>query len=142
MTRLPVEALRLRAGASYEFIGGVYALRNAAGEVHALPSAFEQNDLLVLALKAERRPRTAYDLPQYEPWHSAVHLAVPMMARGELLGFAVFDSHVNGLEIDAEEIRLLDTLAKGCAIALDHIETHLLRRRVAQLERMLGTAPA
>ncbi len=73
-------------------------------------------------------------------------VALPLVLRGKLLGFALYGAHANGAALDHQERKLLNELATPAAAAFDHIESIALRARNRRLEdenaRLRGRAGA
>jgi hypothetical protein len=49
--------------------------------------------------------------------------------RHELVSFTLYGAHVNGAELDPEEVGLLEELAREAARAYDHVEAQRVRQR-------------
>jgi hypothetical protein len=76
-------------------------------------------------------------------------VALPLVLRGELVGFALYGAHENGAALDHEERALLDALATPATAAFDHAASSALRSRnrtlqweVVRLRRRMGMALA
>lgn len=92
---------------------GVFSAARSYGSVDCVP--IDENDEAILALKAWHRP--------LDPHHyrSAMHgaLALPMLARGRLLGLLLLDERAGGESYAPDEVDALSTLAQGVASSLD-----------------------
>lgn len=82
------------------------------------PQRAGENDTAILALKAWHKP--------VDPHHyrSALHgaLAVPMLARGRLLGVMLLDERPTGEAYDPDEVDALMQVAHAVAAALDSLD--------------------
>ncbi|HET9028543.1 MAG TPA: hypothetical protein VFN49_00040, partial [Candidatus Aquilonibacter sp.] len=66
--------------------------------------------------------------------NSAIYaLAIPVTVRHELVSFTLYGAHLNGAQLDPEEVELLEELAREAARAYDHIEAVRVRERYARL---------
>ncbi|MBV9269849.1 MAG: hypothetical protein JO165_02065 [Candidatus Eremiobacteraeota bacterium] len=139
LVRLPVEVLKLNGAAFYCRTDDAFRRRAADGELARLPNAVDDNDQLVLCLRAELGPLRLEDVPlsQLHASRGPV-LALPIAMRGELRAFVIYGAHRNGADIDPDEQRALVPLATNAAIAFDHLDVEALRSRVASLEAMLA----
>ena len=60
-------------------------------------------------------------------------VALPVMVRHEVVSFALYGAHLNGAQLDPEEIRMLEGLAREAARAYDHVESVRTREHFAAL---------
>ena len=96
-------------------IDGDGAYETARSFGNGAPRTVGENDPAILALKARHRP---LDPHQYS---SAMHgaLALPMLARGRLLGVVALDERTGGEAYAPDEIEALSQFAHGVGSALD-----------------------
>lgn len=116
--------------------GGAYVAVRCFGEASS-PSA-EENDPAILALKAWRKP---LDPNRYG---SAMHgaLALPMLARGRLLGAIVLGERAGGEAYAPDEVEALSQFAHGVGSALDTLALHRDDSVAALREAMASMAQA
>jgi hypothetical protein len=62
-------------------------------------------------------------------------LAVPLVARHELLGIALYSAHARGERLDPIENKMLSNLATAASAAYDHLDAVILQQRCEALER-------
>jgi ABC-type transport system involved in cytochrome bd biosynthesis fused ATPase/permease subunit len=99
------------------------------------PAGFERDHNLVRFLKAEERVVWLDEVRSHlDPENSRVYvLAVPILVRHELESFVLYGAHRNGTQIDPDEVRLLEELAREAARAYDHVDAVRTRELLAQL---------
>ncbi len=147
VVREPVEALSLSSSALFvPEDKGEYRRIAAIGWSSSNTSVIEHDDPLALELEAEFEPlRIAEigwkhaDLPAGE---AAPILAVPMVARRELLGIALYGAHANGADIDPEEVRALYQLARAAQATYDHLRVLELEAQLQQLQARVASLQA
>jgi hypothetical protein len=111
---------------------GAFARTASTGWIDDECALLDDDDRLVLALRAESSPIKLADLP----WRrvdipgggSAPVLAVPVASRTDLIGMVLYGAHTGGGDIDAEEAGLLERLVRYAGFALDALEAERLRR--------------
>jgi hypothetical protein len=92
---------------------GVFTSARSYGDSQRVPVS--ENDEAILALKAWHRP---VDPHHYKTdLHGA--LALPMLARGRLLGVLLLDERTGGESYAPDEVEALSTLAHGVGSSLD-----------------------
>jgi GAF domain-containing protein len=92
-----------------------------------LPSELDENDPLLVRLRASRRPELLRGLG------SAIdaEIAFPMFVRGTLVGALVLAPKRSGEAYDPEETTLITDLVQRVGLALDALQTLALRRELA-----------
>jgi hypothetical protein len=92
---------------------GVFTAARSYGDSQRVPVS--ENDEAILALKAWHRP--------LDPHHYRTDLqgalALPMLARGRLLGVLLLDERTGGESYAPDEVEALSTLAQGVGSSLD-----------------------
>jgi hypothetical protein len=144
VVREPVEALSLSSSALFLPVdGGGYRRVAAIGWSSSNAWVIEHDDPLALELAAECEPvRVAQigwkhaDLPARE---AAPILAIPMVARRELLGIALYGAHANGADIDPDEVRDLYQLARAAQATYDHLRVLELEAQLQQLQARIAS---
>ncbi len=147
LVREPLEALSLSSAALFmPADDGSFRRASAIGWSDADASVIEHDDPLALELAAEGEPlRIAQIGWQHAglPAGGAVPiLAVPLVARRELLGIALYGAHENGTDIDSDEVRSLEHLARAGQATYDHLQALELREQVKQLQARLASLQA
>lgn len=61
-------------------------------------------------------------------------LAIPLKARGDLFGIALYGGHTDGALLNDDECAMLDRLAQNAAAAYDHIEATRTRKEIERLQ--------
>jgi hypothetical protein len=69
---------------------------------------------------------------------AAPTVAVPVRDRVHCCAVAFYGPHASGADLAADEYAMLETLAGDAAFAYTRVETEMLRRQIAALERQLG----
>lgn len=144
LIREPVEALALSSAALFRRSDdGSFQRVLASGWPTTSTSRIEHDDPLALNLAAECEPFRLAEigwqhggLPQGS---SAPNLAVPLVARQELFGMALYGAHTSGAEIDPEEVKSLNHLARAAQATYDHLKVVELTAQVESLRSQLGT---
>jgi hypothetical protein len=125
-----------RAAALLTSEDGLYKAAQRFGEA---PAEVSENDPAILALKAWHKPVDPH------PYASALHgdLAVPMLARGRLLGVLLCGERAGGEAYAPDEVEALLEFAHGVGSALDGLGDPLLISRddkiVTALEELRET---
>ncbi|HEX8807186.1 MAG TPA: PDZ domain-containing protein [Candidatus Aquilonibacter sp.] len=139
LVRLPVDALRLTDAALYMRNKRDFREVCADEDAARLPQAIDADDPLALMLRSRLHSVRMSEVrlsAVMESRHAV--LAIPLTMRSDIAGFVVYGAHRNGADIDRDELKSLEEIAKNAAVALDHIDAESLRSRVALLERMLA----
>lgn len=119
-----------------------YVRRASSGwEPHHV-STLDAEDPLVRFLMIERQPLRTHDAR----WQrddaprglAAPALAVPVLLRGRVAAFVLYGIHVDHSDIDSTETEEIMTLAERSAAALDHVETHALRTKLAEMQAIVA----
>jgi hypothetical protein len=119
--------------------GGTYAAMRSFGDAPS-PSV-EENDPAILALKTWHRPLD----PHHYRGAMRGALALPMLARGRLLGAIVLGERTGGEAYAPDEIEALSQFAHGIGSALDALELHrddsvaALREGMASMAQAIAT---
>ncbi|HET9341929.1 MAG TPA: hypothetical protein VFO25_03290 [Candidatus Eremiobacteraceae bacterium] len=61
-------------------------------------------------------------------------VAIPLKARGDLFGIALYGGHTDGALLNDDECAMLDHLAQNAAAAYDHIEATRTRKEIERLQ--------
>lgn len=61
-------------------------------------------------------------------------IAIPLKARGDLFGIALYGGHTDGALLNDDECAMLDHLAQNAAAAYDHIEATRTRKEIERLQ--------
>lgn len=139
LTRLPVEVLDLTGAALYMRHGNGFALERCAGWKHEPPARLPTSDPLVAFISAELGTVRVGDVPMREAppdRHDSPLLAIPLVFRRELAGFALYGAHEDGADLDADDERALVPLVNNAAVTYDHIEAQALREEVQRLRSL------
>jgi hypothetical protein len=139
LTRLPAEVLDLTGAALYMRRGGGFALERCAGWKHEPTAVLATSDPLVAFISAELGCVRVGDVPMREAppdRHDAAVLAIPLVFRRELAGFALYGAHEDGADLDADDERALLPLVNNAAVTYDHIEAQALREENRQLRSL------
>lgn len=137
----PVEAFRLTSGAVFRRSDKERYIRQfAIGWSKTSYQELAINDPLVRQLrdlgvltrmsKMSESKQTFFGLPTGE---ARPILALPIMARHELLAFALYGAHENGADLDPDEVGSIGNLAVGAAVAYQHLEAESMKRKVDSL---------
>lgn len=97
---------------------GLFTAARSYGDSQRLPVS--ENDEAILALKAWHRP---VDPHHYQTVLQGA-LALPMLARGRLLGVLLLDERAGGESYAPDEVEALSTLAHGVGSSLDALTTN------------------
>lgn len=136
----PLSALNLASAALFEQQPGSNwsRTRSAGWEAHTLHD-LDADDRLVLHIQAEQATfRTSHvqwaagALPQGRA-HPIV--AVPVIARHRVIAIALYGEHVNGANLDADEVNAIESLAEAAGAAYDHVEAEELRAQLVAMSR-------
>jgi hypothetical protein len=144
LTRLPTEVLDLTGAALYMRRGTGFALERCTGWKHAPAATLATSDPLVAFVSSELGCVRVSDVPMREAppdRHDAPVLAIPLVFRRELAGFALYGAHEDGADLDADDERALVPLVNNAAVTYDHIEAQALREEIVKL-RSLQAVPS
>ncbi|MFY9720799.1 MAG: PDZ domain-containing protein [Candidatus Cybelea sp.] len=137
LVQVPVDAIDLAAAALYRRAAGGARFEGVATAQRTTiaPAGFDGNHLLVRMLLADEKVVWLDDLrSQLDAENAAIYtLAMPVMVRHELVGFTLYGAHVNGAQLDPDEVELLEQLAIEASRAYDHVEAVRIRDRYAQV---------
>ncbi|MEO9170044.1 MAG: hypothetical protein ABI282_08165 [Candidatus Baltobacteraceae bacterium] len=136
LVQIPDEALKLSAAAHYRRApGGRFEGAGTTKETPMAPSGFDPNHLLVRVLQASEERVWLDELRTHlDAENAAVYvLAIPVTVRHELVSFTLYGAHRNGAQLDPEEVKLLEELAREASRSYDHIEAVRARERYAKL---------
>ena len=103
--------------------------------------ALDANDTLLLHVQAEqialRTTHIRWPVDALPPGHARPILAVPVLARRQVVAVALYGQHYSGADLDADEVRVLEKVTDASGAAFDHVEAEVLRRRNADLEKRM-----
>ncbi|MDQ2865641.1 MAG: hypothetical protein M3R51_05395 [Candidatus Eremiobacteraeota bacterium] len=137
LVQIPDEALKLSAAAHYRRspVNGRFEGAGTTKDTPMAPSGFDPNDLLVRMLQASENRVWLEELRAHlDSENAAIYvLAVPVSVRHELVSFTLYGAHRNGSQLDPEEVKLLEELAREASRSYDHIEAVRTRERYAHL---------
>jgi hypothetical protein len=136
LVQVPVDALDLAAAALYRRSSGGTRFEGVATsqQTQVAPAGFNSNDLLVRMLLADESLVWLDEIRSHlDAENAAIYtLAVPVCVRHELVSFTLYGAHVNGAQLDPEEVVLLEELAREAARAYDHVEAQRVRERYSR----------
>jgi hypothetical protein len=144
LTRLPAEVLDLTGAALYMRRGNGFALERCAGWKQEPAASLPTSDPLVAFISSELGCVRVSDVPMRQAppdRHDAPVLAIPLVFRRELAGFALYGAHEDGADLDADDEQALVPLVNNAAVTYDHIEAQALREEILQL-RSLQAVPS
>jgi hypothetical protein len=104
-------------------------------------SMLTTSDSILRVMHAELAPIRLADLPWDCDGPAGMAMpavAIPLVARNELLGVLLYGTHTNGLSIDPGEIELLAHLGRSAANALDNVEARVTRAALEETRRKLA----
>ena len=137
LVQIPDEALTLSAAAHYRRSPqtGRFEGAGTTAATPMAPSGFDPNHLLVRMLQASETRVWLDELRTHlDSENAAIYvLAIPVTVRHELVSFTLYGAHRNGAQLDPEEVKLLEELAREASRSYDHIEAVRARERYAQL---------
>jgi hypothetical protein len=139
LTRLPAEVLDLTGAALYMRQGSGFTLERCAGWKHEPPARLATSDPLVAFISAELGSVRVGDVPMREApadRHDLPVLAIPLVFRRELAGFALYGAHEDGADLDADDERALVPLVNNAAVTYDHLEAQALREEIQRLRSL------
>lgn len=138
LVREPADALGLESAALFRRAGDDRFIRETAvGWPLGTASAIDASDALVLHLESEQAPIPVHEVrwQRDDVPRGAAHpqLAVPIVVRRRLLGFALYSGHTGGVALDPDEIAIIGNLMTGASAAYDHLDAEAMRREAAAL---------
>ncbi len=137
LVQVPVDAIELAAAALYRRSDGGARFDGVAtaAQTTIAPAGFDANDLLVRMLLADESVVWLDELrSRLDAENAAIYtLAVPVTVRHRLESFTLYGAHVNGAQLDPDEVELLKELAREASRAYDHVEAERARRHYTQL---------
>ena len=140
LTRLPMEVLELTGAALYmRRDEHEFELVRRAGWRHEPAATLATSDPLVAFINSELTCVRVNDVPMREAppdRHDAQVLAIPLVFRRELAGFAVYGAHEDGADLDADDEQALVPLVNNAAATYDHLEAEALRAEVQALRSL------
>jgi len=123
---------------------GAFVRIGSEGWSDAALGRIERTDEIVPQLRAATAPllmdRLHWREGELPQGLAAPMIAIPLRARGDLFGVALYGAHTNGAALNSEERDLLAMLAFNAASAYDHIEAARARAEIADLRLRLQTA--
>lgn len=137
LAQVPVDALALTAAAVYRrsFDGARFEGIATSHDTTVAPPGFDRNHLLVRILhSSEERVWLDEVRAHLDAENAAIYvLAIPVNVRHDLVAFTLYGAHRNGAQIDPEEVKLLEDLAREASRAYDHVDAVRTRAQMAQL---------
>jgi hypothetical protein len=125
LTKDPIRAFDLTGAQIVSSAGG------ASEEVQTLASYMEARRSAVRISDGQWDLRAAVG-PEFAP-----ALVAPVSSHGRVDSMVVYGLHVNGTDLDAAEVALLQRVASSAGAALDRLEAEALRREVEALRNAL-----
>jgi hypothetical protein len=114
---------------------GAYERVADIGWEQGCASVIDPNDRVVRMLRMDRGSVDLREWPleasHYPSGSAQPRLAIPVLAREELVAFTLYSGHRDHTELDVSEVELLCSLAGRGSVALDHIEIRALRAMLA-----------
>ncbi|MDQ6933260.1 MAG: hypothetical protein M3160_08820 [Candidatus Eremiobacteraeota bacterium] len=144
----PTDWLQLASAAIFRRDGANrYIRRMALGWSEVMCEELTTDDRLVMQLDAQQTTLHVHDIH----WNrgnlpaGVAHpvIAMPIVIRRRLLGFTLFGSHRGGEAVDPDELKALESLMVGAAVAYDHLDSEALReenRRLREEQRLQANA--
>jgi hypothetical protein len=136
LVQVPVDALDLAAAALYRRSAGGTRFEgvSTSQQTQVAPAGFDVNDLLVRMLLADESLVWLDEIRSHlDDANAAIYtLAVPVSVRHELVSFTLYGAHLNGAQLDPDEVVLLEELAREAARAYDHVEAQRVRERYSR----------
>jgi len=140
LTRLPAEVLELTGAALYmRRDERVFALERCTGWKHEPAAKLPTSDPLVAFISSDLGCVRISEVPMREAppdRHDAPVLAIPLVFRRELAGFALYGAHEDGADLDADDEQALVPLVNNAAVTYDHIEAQALREEILKLRSL------
>ncbi|MBV8531993.1 MAG: hypothetical protein JO104_11815, partial [Candidatus Eremiobacteraeota bacterium] len=93
---------------------------------------------VALQLQGTRRAVRLHQLSMDERWDAQTGpiLAVPVFVQARLHAIAVYGGHVNGEDIDPDEVESLEAICTAAAMAYDHLDAVQVRREIARWRKL------
>ena len=90
-------------------------------------------------LESEQLPIAVHEIrwsrEDVPPGVAQPQLAVPIVVRRRLLGFALYGGHRGGVALDPDEINVIGGLMTGASAAYDHLDAEAMRRESLALRQ-------
>ena len=141
LAQVPVDGLRLSAAAVYRRSIDDSRFEGIATshDTPVAPPGFDRNHLLVRMLQSSESTVWLDELRTHlDPDNSAIYvLAIPVSVRHQLVAFTLYGAHRNGAQIDSDEVKLLEELAREASRAYDHVDAVRTRERYARFSEAL-----
>ena len=139
----PARTLNLHSAAVFiQDEPGRFVRHAAIGWPDGSTTGLDGDDPLVINLQGEMETMRMRDIHRGgATFPSGLHapaIAVPMFVRHQLLGFALYGTHVSGEDIDPDELRLLERLAHSAASTYDHIDSESVRAQLREANMKLN----
>jgi hypothetical protein len=138
----PLDALQLTSGALFRLKDGAFQRTAADAWGSGCSSSLDADDPLVLHMQGKHEAidfaaagRTTLRAPH---GFGRPILVLPLVARHQIVGFALYGAHVNGERLNPDEIQTLEQLLSAAGAAYDHLEVVSMRQRCESLERRLA----
>lgn len=147
-----VDALGITSAAVYRHVDedadSAFVRTASHGWSDAQNASLDDQDLLVLALRARKRPIALADLPwRRDDVPKRAHaplVGIPIASRSQLAGIVLYGGHPDGSDVDPSEVAQLERLVGAASVALDALDAERLRSdidaktsRVSELEARL-----
>jgi hypothetical protein len=127
MVREPIQAYALSSSALF--------VRDDSGDYRCDGVALDAS--VALRLQGARRAVRLHELDDDAAVESGNPvLAVPIFVRAHLEAIAVYGAHVNGEDIDPDEVDSLEAMGTAAGIAYDHLEAARVRQEAVRWRRM------
>src|ERR1700694_9988 len=138
LVREPAEALRLKSAAIFRRQSSGSFVRTAAvGWQNGATEELHPNDPIVLHMQGERGPMRLRGVGRrddnFPKDAEAPIITFPLLVRHQLEGLALYGTHETGEDMDPDEIRTLERLARSAAAAYDHLEAESIKLKVGSL---------
>jgi hypothetical protein len=150
LVREPLDALGLTSAALFtRSDDGGFVREASVGWPDGTAQMMMHDDHIALCLAAEQSPLRLREVhwQRTEMPQGALMpvLAVPVLVRRRLRAVVLYGSHLNGADLDIDEIQSLHLLAQAASAAYDHLEAVTLREQVIEQRKeieMLRAAAA
>jgi hypothetical protein len=139
----PATALELASAAIFEPIeASTWRRTREIGWGVRTLSMLKGDDALLLRVKAEQTTLRLSSI-RWKPAGLPVEnccplLAVPVLARRNVVAIVLYGLHSSGVDLDLDEIRSIERVAEAAGAAYDHVEAETFRRKYEELESRLA----